>query len=250
VYAPGTTREYGIAAPYSVIKREQAFAWLDHQRRVVLSDGRSAQVISQDIQATLDAMLTVLDAWGFWFFEGVADVLVWVFPTEKRTLVYQVGRGWSEWLGWRGGNWAPTNISAVSGRPLGGERLVGTLDGKLARLTLAAQDDLGELVNAVIRTGFQNQGSDVRKHSQSVTLVLLRGTTNTTPEPVAWLSWRDEPDGPWVRLPVLLGGSNSKECVVRLAGLGTYRRRQWRWEFSAADLELVSAEEEFSVSDS
>ncbi len=248
-YSPAATREYGLGATHSVIKREQSFYFLDIQRRFVVSDGRSNEVLSAPIQKALNALTTVSDCWGFWYHEGIGDCLVWVFPTERRCFVYQVGRGWGEWFGWNVDNWGPLNLSCAAQRPYLGQRLVGTLDGKLAQLTQDAQDDLGETITADIRTGFVNQGTDSLKHSLAVWVDLRRGTTSATPEPVAWLSYRDDPGGAWSRVPIRLGSTNDTRSVVRLPGFGTYRRRQWRFEFSESDLQLVSVEEEYEVSE-
>lgn len=248
-YAPSATREYGMSARYSVIKREQSFYWLDQRKRFVVSDGRSAEVISGTIQQTLNDIDTVSDVWGFWFQEGVADCLVWVFPTARRCFAYQIGRGWSEWFGTAGANWGPLNLGCVAERPYAGKTLAGTLDGKVVSLTRSAQTDLGEAVVADVRTGFVNNGTDAIKHCLSVTMNLRRGTTSGSTSPVAWLSYRDGPGEAWRRVAVSLGSTNHALSVVRLPGFGTYRRRQWRFEFSESDLELVSAEEEFTVNE-
>lgn len=248
-YAASATREYGTSARYSVVKREQSFYWLDQRKRFVVSDGRSAEVISGAIQQSLNDISTVMDAWGFWFHEGIADCLVWVFPTARRCFAYQIGRGWSEWFGLAGANWGRINLGCVAERPYGGKTLAGTLDGRVALLTRSSQTDLGESVTADIRTGFLNNGTDAIKHCLSVTMNLRRGTTSGSTSPVAWLSYRDGPGEAWRRVAVSLGSTNQALSVVRLPGFGTYRRRQWRFEFSESDLELVSAEEEFTVNE-
>lgn len=248
-YAASATREYGTGAPYSIIKREQSFYWLDQRKRFVVSDGRSAEVVSGAIQQTLNDLDVVSDAWGFWFHEGVADCLVWVFPTASRCFSYQIGRGWSEWFGSVDSNWGRLNLGCVAERPYGGKTLVGTLDGKVASLTRSAQTDLGETIVAEVRTGFVNNGSDAIKHCLSVTVNLRRGTTSGSTSPVAWLSYRDGPSETWRRVAISLGSTNQALSVVRLPGFGTYRRRQWRFEFSESDLELVSAEEEFTINE-
>jgi hypothetical protein len=84
-YAPVTTTENGCCAPYSIVKVDQAFAWLDHQRRFVLSDGRSLKAISEDIQQTLNDMTTVSDCYGYRVHLGPVESLVWTFPTDGRT---------------------------------------------------------------------------------------------------------------------------------------------------------------------
>lgn len=249
-YAPGATRELGCSAAYSVIKKDQSFAWLDHLRRFVVSDGRSFEVLSGPIQKDLKELGTVSDCFGFWCHEGPVNVFVWVFPTDGRAWAYQLGGGWSEWLGWSGSNWAPLNVSAhllVSGLGL---NLVGTKDGKIGELTRLASTDYGDLINARVTTGFLNRGTNAVKRCRQVRLLLRRGagkaSSSASQNEMAWLCWRDRP-GEWeARVPIDLGDSVDRDIVVPLRALGTYRSRQWMFEFSANhDLEFVGAEEDY-----
>ncbi len=82
------------------------------------------------------------------------------------------------------------------------------------------------------------------KACQKVLLELKRGP-GTSGE-VAQLSWRDRP-GPFEdAIPIDLGSDDDTEIVVEIAGLGSYRRREWRFEFtSASELSLFSATEGF-----
>lgn len=247
VYAPASTIEYGISAPYSVVKSDGKFYWLDNQKRIVMSDGRSVSVISEPIQRQLDAMALSTDCWGFRVVSGPFTCLVFVFPSDGRTFVYQDGAGWGQWQGWNG-NWTQFNVNASWLRDYYNAVLVGTLDGRVGELSLDAATDFGNDIRAYVQTGYQNHGTDASKNCLRVHLALKRGITATGP--LGWLQWRDRP-GPWTgRIPVDFGGSGDTEIVLTYPSLGVYRRRQWAFEFSAgSDLSLVSAIEEFEVQD-
>lgn len=245
-YVPGATREFGCSAPYSIVKKDQAFAWLDHTRRFVMSDGRTYETISSSIQQTLNDMSTVDDCFGFWFREGPVDALVWVFPTDGRTFAFQIGGGWSTWAGWAGTNWAAFNVRSHFLVPGSATNLVGTIDGKVGRLSRGASSDYGADVVARVRTGFVNRGTSSIKQCMQLLVKLRRGAATSS---VAHLRWRDRPDSPWdAQIPIDLGDYSDREFVVPLRSLGTYRERQWEFEFSGdPTLELVGAEEDFYV---
>lgn len=249
-YVPIATRESGIAAPYSITRRDQQFAWLDHLRRFVASDGRGYEGISGDIQKTLDDMETVEDAFGYRVSLGPVDAMIWTFPTDGRTFVYQNGL-WSQWSGWRDGNWARflVNCHELVGET--SENIVGTTDGRVGILDLDTTTDLGDPIQAEIQTGFLNRGTDAYKQCIAVHVALRRGSTSSATGPEAWLFWRDRP-GAWQgQIPISLGASGDTEIVVPLRSLGTYRRREWGFRFSGShDLRLVRVTEEFQVLES
>jgi hypothetical protein len=251
-YASVTTREYGCSAPYSVIKVDQRFAWLDHQRRIVVSDGRGIEIVSAPIQQTLHDMTTATDAFGYRVFHGPVDCLVWTFPTDGRTFAYQIGGGWAEWLSWNDGtnNWQPFPVTAHTIRPDTGQNLVGTSAGKIGVLKSSAQDDLGTLINAHVTTGFVDRENSRRKWCKHVKLVLKRGFATSSTAPVGFLQYRDD-YGAWQdMIPVSFGGSGDHVAEVPIDSLGIYRRRQWRFTFSGSEeFVLAEATEDYDVLD-
>jgi hypothetical protein len=113
----------------------------------------------------------------------------------------------------------------------------------------SSQTDLGEPIRAYVESGYINHDTDTYKHCTHVRVTLKRGTTSSEDEPQAWLKWRDRP-GPYLsQVQIRLGRSAESEPVVQLDSLGTYRRRQWAFEFSGSEeLSLVSVTEEFELS--
>jgi hypothetical protein len=250
VYLPEATREIGCGAPYSVIKTDQAFAWLDQYRRIQFSDGRSYKDISAPIAKTLDGVTLPAEGYGYRVLTGNVDALVWTFPTDGRTFVYQSGSGWGQWGGFDAttSNYKPFSVLSHFLRTDTNVNVVGTADGHVAELSSDALTDLGEPIRAHIETGYVSRGTDRPKHCQCVRLVFKRGYSSGATGPQAWLSYRDRP-GEWEpSIPIDLGGSGDTHPVLEFRSLGTYRRRQWRFEFTGTDeLVLVSATEDFEV---
>lgn len=251
VYAPVSTREYGCSAPYSVVRFDERFAWIDHRKRFIISDGRSQEDITQGLEKTIQAM-TVSDAFGFRVYSDFVDALVWVFPSEGRTFAWQRGIGWDQWQGFdqTSNNWKALPITAHARRPDDGTEVVGLSDGRVAKLAMDEAEDLGEPVLAYVESGFQDRNTALRKHCLHVRITLERGNTTASSEPLGWLSWADS-QGAWVgRRAIGFGLAGDRRPVVELDSLGVYRTRNWRFEFSgAANLALVRIEEEFEVLD-
>ena len=249
VYAPGSAREHGCAAPYSVIKRDQSFAWLDHRRRFVVSDGRTVEPIGDPVQSQVDALADVSDCYGMRLRTGYTDVLLWVFPSGGVALAFSAG-GWSQWASWDESRdaYALLKFSAAVLNQVDGAQVVGTTESLIGKLDERAHTDRGERIKAEIRTGFEGRGTHMRKRTARVLVKLRRGDSDVTTAPVGWLSWRDSPNGGWRRVPVSFGRAGDREAVVPLSSLGTYRQRQWRWEFAEDhDMELVGMEETFEL---
>lgn len=250
VYLPEGTREYGCGAPYSIIKQDQAFAWLDQFQRFVVSDGRSIKVVSDPIAKSLDEMTVYGDCYGYRVMTGNVDCLVWTFPTDGRTFVYQAGSGWGQWSGWNPATtgFAPFPVLSHHLRQDTDVNVVGTTDGYIGELSFDALTDLGDPIKAYIETGYVSRGTDQKKHCQCVRFAFRRGTVTGATGPQAFFSYRDQP-GAWEpSIPIDLGGSGDTHPVLEFRSLGTYRRRQWRFEFTGTEeLVLVSASEDFEV---
>lgn len=248
-WAPVGTREYGCSAPYSIIKSDQDFAWLDHRRRFVISDGRTHKVLSEEIQPSLDDMADVSDCYGYRVRTGPVDALVWTFPTDGRTFAYQQGGGWAQWQGgFTAGPPGPFTVLSHHHDRLTNANLVGTTDGKVGELVMGRSSDFTEQVAASVTTGYLDRKTSARKWCQCVRLTLRRGTSSSSSDTVGLLSYSDAP-GSWsAPMPVSFGVSGDTTTEVEFRSLGVYRRRAWRFEFSGSvDLSLVRVAEEFTV---
>lgn len=248
-FAPTSTIEVGLSAPYSVVKVDQKFLFLDQLRRFVLSDGRTFSVISQPIQRVLDEMAVTSDCFGYRVTTGFSDIIVWTFPSDGRTFAFSKGT-WSQWSSFSstGNNWGTFPATCAASLSDRATCLVGTAAGQIGQLSQNANADYGAPVVASVTTGYLNHDTDARKHCKAVRLSLRRGAETT--RPYATLSYRDRP-GAWEQaIPIDMGASGDTEIVVSLRALGTYRRRQWKFEFSGPEtFVLASAVEEYEVLD-
>lgn len=246
VYSRVTAREYGCSAPYSVIRTDAAFAWIDHARRIVTGDGRSIQVISDPIKGALDSMASVADAYGFRMITGPYDAMVWTFPSDGRTLCYQPQAGWSQWSGWDGQNWTLMPITSRAFDSTNAVDVVALRTGKVGELDLLASDDDGQMIRAFVRTGFDDKKTSRRKKCNNVRLTLRRGQSQREGT-LASLCYRDDL-GDWSDpIYIDLGLSGDSFPVVQFNGLGHYRTRQWQFEFTGREpLSLVSAVEDYT----
>ncbi len=279
VYVSQATMEFGCATPFGIIKRDQEFAWMDDKRRFIRSDGRDAEPFSQPIQQTLEELERVDDCFGYRVVTGPIDAYVWSFPTDGRSLVYQVGGGWSTWMSYDDGvaNWVPLVVTAHTFVLNSNDNLVGLADGRLGVLRNGVNTDLGARIPAYIETGFIDRGTDSRKNCIAVRVALRRGNTpaeispadvvdyagpecqtpSGTPddvsvaeEPFGTLTYRDD-EGAW-RTPfqLSLGRSGDRAIVITIRSLGIYQRRQWRITFhGTTDFVLAGVTEEYLVLD-
>ena len=258
-YDPASAREYGCAAKGSVVKVDGYFFWLDHKRRFVRSDGRSIDAISSVIQDDLNVISRVDDCFGYRVLTGNMDAIVWTFPTDGRTFVWQKELGWGQWSAASEGllvnrysapqQWRQFPVTSHHLWGAKYENLVGTKDGLIGKLDPDVGTDWGMPIPATVETGYINRGTDLLKHCKRVQLTFRRGTRRASSEQNGvLLSWRDRP-GEWDgALEVNLGATGDTHCVVDLCSLGTYRRRQWRIDFTGTDpLILLDCVEHFDV---
>jgi hypothetical protein len=248
IFAPAATREIGTCAPYSIIKKDQEFFWLDQYRRIVYSDGRSFQNIDKPIKNQLEALSNPSDCFAFRMILGNKECFVWSFIQDQVSYVYQVDSGWAIWSSYdsANANFSRLNILSHHLRRDGGVNVVGTYDGRVGFLDPNTPDDLGEKIVASVATGFLDRGSDNRKFCKSVKISGRRGSTST--QSLGRLEWRDS-TGPWNGpLYFDFGSTGDYDIVKEFRSLGTYNRRQWKFSFSdSANLSLVRVQEEFEV---
>lgn len=248
VFAPVATREYGCLAPYSVVKIDGVFAWLDHLKRFVEGDGRTMTPISENIKRVVDSMETATDCFGYRPILGFMDAAVWTFPSDGRTFCFQKGAAWSQWTGWDDTTNNHTPFTVTAHAMAGPVNLVATSDGRIGELSFEAFTDLGTRIDAFVQTGYLNRGTDNRKLCRRVRIAMKRGTSPLSPGPLALLKWRDQP-GPWDGEYLIdCGASGDTEIVVDIPSLGVYRRRQWAFEFAdTSEIVLVGVTEDFDV---
>lgn len=248
IFAPAATREFGTIAPYSIIKKDQDFFWLDQHKRFVYSDGRTFKNLEKPIKKKLDSLSVVSDCFGYRVLIGHIDCFVWTFPTAGVTFAYQVDGGWSEWHGWdiNQSNFKPFQVLSHHLRRDGGINVVGTIDGHVGKISQSAYSDLGELIVSRVDSGFINHGTFNRKHCKRLTITARRGENSSAP--VGRLQWRDDTGVFGNDLFVDFGSTGDYETTKEFNSLGYYRNRQWRWIFSdSVNQSLIRVTEDYEV---
>jgi hypothetical protein len=249
-FAPSITREAGCLAPYSVVKVDDKYQWLDQQTRWISSDGRQWDDMSGPIQFTLNSLVTPEDCYAYRFDESFADCVVLRFEGSAETLVMQTGVGWGRWALWVPATQSFTRFPVLCHhlRSDGGLNVVGLDDGTIRTLSLDNETDLGVPIVSHVTTGFIDRGSDNLKQTLAVRLTFKR-TPTLSAGTSCYLEWRDDLSSEWSVVELDLGVDDGDlNPVVTLRSLGVYRRRQWRFRFSdSAGLFLVKATEEFDL---
>ncbi len=250
VYAPEPTlrfqrisaQEAGVSAPASLVRVDGSYFGLDHQKRFGVWSGSGFEHLSEPIQRTLDGIADVSDCFGYRARIGPCDAVVWSFPSVGRTFAFQRNAGWGQWSGWNG-NWTPFVVTGLTGADI-----VSTSVGRVGQLDFGTKDDFGQPIRAYVQSGYENQGTDAFKDCKRVLLALRRGGAVGPAGQQGSLWYRDRP-GAWEFAgPIDLGGSGETDVVLEFPSLGTYRRRQWMFEYSGPDdLVLLSATEEYEV---
>jgi hypothetical protein len=238
-FAPAQTINLGCSAPYSIVRVDENFAWLDDKRRFVISDGLSYQPMSTDIDGDLKNLTSVTDCFGYRVYEPPVDCMVWTFPTDGLTFVKQTNGGWSQWAKRSAstGMWEPLGVNCHTFLMQSGKNIVGTTDGYVVELSRSVETDFDVPIEAYVESGFVSRVTTERKHCKRIQILLKRGTNSasTTTAQRLRISYADEP-GEWCDpLWVDLGTSIDQHPVVELNSLGVYRTRNWRFDFSTAD---------------
>lgn len=255
-FAAGRTMRLGLLAPYSVINVDDVFAFLDRERRFVLTDGRgfsdADSVVSKPIEASLRGMSTTDDVWGTRLRTDRWDAGVWFFPTDGKGWIWDRRRNsWSEWRAWGSSGYTSPTITSAVYWPERNLFLVGLSTGQIAQLSQSAYTDLGSIIKVELVSGFIDHGTDNRKKCVSATFTFRRGETafGGTAPPVL-ISWRDD-TGAFGQPTVLdLGAAGDNEPFVEIRSSGVYRKRQWKVEFTSSALfSFVSAREDFVLLD-
>lgn len=248
-FAVAASQAVGCSAAYSVINTDTQFAWLDNDKRLIESGGRDFTVLSSPGMAKDIANLAVIsDCWGARIKFQTWDLLVWTFPTEKRSIRFdRVTKKWGEfrstdangeWVGWLPTSYLYTGTFAAAKNM----HLVGLSDGTIGELTMEATTDNGMALRGLSRTGFVDAGTFNRKTCQRVDFQFRRDqAVGTTPaDPRVEYRYRDSL-GTWSQADSLaLGGSY--QPVVTKWGKGQFRQRQHEISFTnASDFVLAGA---------
>lgn len=235
-----STVNIGLAAPYAFTRMDSDFAFLDTRRRIVISDGRSAEPISDAIQRDIRGFTTISDCWSYREERGQQSLLVVRFPTERRTFIYDLkAKRWAE----RDYYSSPFHVDW----PVGAHAYWPSLNTHIFGSTLAAggvlkfdetsrQDIAGPLVCDRV-TGWQDFGTINRKRSSRLRVVMRRGTSTQGSTPGA-LEVRTQNDGyPWSTWKqISIGTPDDYRQAMDVFGCnGVFRRRRYNFRYSTTE---------------
>ena len=243
----GSTIEVGVIAPDSVQKIDNTYFFLDSQRKVQRVRARQNQVVSEPINADLQALGTVNDAIGFHLTCNGETFYCIVFPTDGRGFAYDYKRDdWTEFAGFANGEYTRPKMTSAAYMQGWNKHIAGGYDGKLYQVSTAynaeGANELRFELNLRMPTG-----TDTWKLSRNVRFKLKRGYGTSTP--YMSLSYRDQGKAVWSNEKFLDLGTltNDQEEYVELRRLGRYRDREWKIVVTdSVPVLIISAEEDVS----
>lgn len=249
-FAAVNTVNVGMAAPWSLFRSGDAFAWLDERLRFVRSNGRTIEVLDdrdgKSIAPCVRSFSRVDDAWGFQLDIDRWGLLCWVFPSAGRFFGFEYRKKqWMEWRRWdNSGVWALPDIGAYVYWPLGLSHVVGSnTTNDTYKLDPDSQTDIDGGILAGLHTGpFNNFGLDVRKRCVRELFYLRRNRQSTA---VVEVQHRDDM-GAWTPWRQIATGGGYDPIVQHRPG-GIFRVRQHRFRYTdPAALSLARAEMDFA----
>ncbi len=249
-FEQASTVNVGIAAPYAFVRMDSDFAMLDSRLRLVISDGRSAEPISDAIQKDIRGFTTISDCWMYREERGQYSLLVVRFPTERRTFVYDIkGKRWSERDYYATPFPADWPVGAHVFLPSLNYHLFGSslAAGGLLRLDESSRQDIAGPLVCERTTGWQDFGTGNRKRSARVKVLMRRGTAAQGATPGALELRVQNDEGPWSTWkPLSVGAPGDYGQSKDLFGLnGIFRRRRYGIRYSnTEDMSLVSIQDD------
>lgn len=234
-----STINTGIAAPYCYVRLDEAFVWLDNQRRIVISDGSTVKPISDAIQADLRGLTTISDAWAYRQETGQFSYLVFRFPTEERTFRYDLkAERWSELKRYVAPFQGDYDVGAYVYRQSDNTHLFGC-SASTGGLYTSSTNTLSEVGGPLVcerTTGWNTFGTDNRKRSVRLQVTMKRGTAAQGATPGALEVRVQDDDGPWSDWEqVSVGGPDDYEAVKEIYVGGVFRRRRYGLRYSSTD---------------
>lgn len=248
---PGAIIEEGCISPYSVKLIDNAWFFLNHERKVMRINGRQPLVLSVPVDKVLSGLTNVTDAIGDELTVGGRTFYVLTFPTDEKTIVldYSLNRWEGEW-----GSWDTITASYKRWRgncilyvPEWNQHLVGDFqNNKIYKASLTQYQDGDDLIRSSWMTGNIDHGTSLWKRSLRLRIRAKRGEGDINEDtPVLMLRYRDNGNKAWGNTRnISLGKEGENEFYWEGGPLGRYRSRQY--EVSITDnvpLTLVSIEE-------
>jgi hypothetical protein len=185
----GAAQERGCAAKGSVVQDDNSLLLLGDDRVFYRLNGRSpVRISTHEVESVVDRMATITDCRSFSYTQDGHKFCVWTFPTEGKTLVYDIATQlWHERESVGEDYWR-----AICYMKLGDKHIVGdAFSGKLYEMDLDIYDeDGGYIERRVVFPPVADEGRP-RFHGR-VELEVEAGTGDFDTNPQLMLSWSDD----------------------------------------------------------
>jgi hypothetical protein len=251
-FTPSSTLQVGTSARGSVIPVDDVLYFLDDRRRLVLSNARTFEVLSDAIASDLRGLPRVDDCIGFRLEFGSYSLLLWNFPAAKRSFVFDRNRKqWGEWPGFVGGQFGGLDLGAYVYWPEMDKHIIGLASApSIFEMDTDSAVDFGGGVIAFQRTTTAvDNGTMASKACDRDRYVLRRGLRPYGESDVFEVAHRDD-IGAWSDwTQISLGDQSDRETVIEDFPGGVFRRRQRRVRYTgdASNFTLVMAESRFEI---
>ncbi len=258
----GRASRRGVSAPYSIVDVEDSFLFLDENRNVVRLSGGSEQVVSGAVNKLIYDMGDVSDAYADKIYIAGRYFYVITFPSATRndgsgavgvTLVYDYAlQQWYEWAEWDTTvpEYKPFRARSHAFSLTWGRNFIGDSDptGEIFELKKDEYQDDGSNIRTMVRTGYIDHGTSLRKCCNNIRLRMKRGDAAVDPTYMT-IKYRDQGnEGFGNEVSRDIGGAGDTDFCVDYHRMGQYRARQY--EIVNAEntpFILGNAEENFDV---
>jgi hypothetical protein len=215
---------------------------LTHRRQILRLQDAQMEDITAGIAAELKGLSRVDDVEASYVYAGPDHYVVFNFPSDRVSFVYDIERqAWAKWGSWDRDNalWR-ASIAARYTQAIKWNKWFGfTRDGRILEIDASVATDVDEPIRHILRTGFVSAESVERKFPVRMVLNIRRGIgtydeanpLNTNFAPVAVLRWRDDDRMAWIERELDLGKPGEYFQKIALYRPGAYFQRQFELEY-------------------
>jgi hypothetical protein len=249
----GGSFNVGCIAPYSVVALDNTILWLSNTRQFVKFSGGGVENFETKFDKELSAFTTVADCETSVYYVAGKTLVVFQFPGEGRTIVYnETDDNWGEFGYWDS---VAGDYQCFLGRgctidPDRNRVFVGSrkATGKVYLMSPSYFTDDGDPLRGILVSGSMDYGTHKEKINMFFSMRVKRGSITDSSEPVMTLRFKDNGEEWSNEIQISLGLMGDGYNEIREHRLGRYTNRQYEFTFSdAVGLVFSNAKEEIVV---